>query len=146
MNSVFIDSNVIIKYFQGDNAAKMVLQPVISSYIEGYINSIVFSEVMYFAIRIKTGLKPFDLKRNPKAVSDAIAAAKDQIGFIKQYFKELEINDEIKDLALQEMKDEGILPNDALIVATCKYYSVGTIITFDTDFKQVQGLGIIKKP
>lgn len=39
MNSVFIDSNAIIKYFTGDTTAKDALAPVINYEVEGYINS-----------------------------------------------------------------------------------------------------------
>nr|MEB3851602.1 PIN domain-containing protein [Desulfurococcales archaeon] len=33
-----------------------------------------------------------------------------------------------------------LLPNDALIVATCRVYGIGTIATFDEDFKRVPWL------
>jgi len=54
MNSAFIDSNIIIKYFTGDKAAKDVLAPVINYEIEGYINSIDYSEVIYISIKLLT--------------------------------------------------------------------------------------------
>ena len=50
MNSAFIDSNVIIRYFTGDDIAKDILTPVINYEIEGYINNIVYSEVIYIVI------------------------------------------------------------------------------------------------
>ncbi len=38
----------------------------------------------------------------------------------------------------------GLLPNDALIVATCKYYGIKKIATFDEDFKRVDFLDVIE--
>lgn len=36
-----------------------------------------------------------------------------------------------------------LLPGDAIIALTCKYYSVSTILTFDEDFKRVPWLKVI---
>ena len=38
----------------------------------------------------------------------------------------------------------GLLPNDALIAATCKYYGISKIATFDEDFEKVDFLEIVK--
>ena len=38
----------------------------------------------------------------------------------------------------------GLLPNDALIVATCKYYGIKKIATLDEDFKRVKFLKLVK--
>ncbi|WP_203219001.1 PIN domain-containing protein [Geoglobus acetivorans] len=47
----------------------------------------------------------------------------------------------------QEMFDAitayGLLPNDALIAATCKHYGIRKIATFDDDFKRVYFLEIV---
>jgi len=37
-----------------------------------------------------------------------------------------------------------LLPNDALIAATCKFYNINKIATFDEDFKRVDFLEIIE--
>ena len=52
MKSAFIDSNVIIKYFTGDTFAKRLLEPVLHGEVVGYINDIVFSEVVYITIKL----------------------------------------------------------------------------------------------
>ncbi len=143
MNSVFIDSNIIIKYFTGDTAAKDVLNPVINYEIEGYINSIVYSEVIYIVIKLLTRKKAYELKENPEITKNAIKAASKHVEFIRTYFKELEINDKVKQIAIEIMKEYGLLPNDALIAATCKCYGIDTILTFDEDFRRVPWLKVI---
>ena len=38
----------------------------------------------------------------------------------------------------------SLLPNDALIAATCKYHGIQKIVTFDANFKDVDYLNIVK--
>lgn len=41
------------------------------------------------------------------------------------------------------VKNYGLLPNDALIVATCKHYGIRKIATFDEDFRRVEFLEMV---
>ncbi|MGB7532449.1 MAG: PIN domain-containing protein [Halobacteriota archaeon] len=41
------------------------------------------------------------------------------------------------------MREYNLLPNDALIAATCKHHGIRIIATFDPDFKRVDFLEII---
>lgn len=143
MNSAFTDSNVIVKYFAGDVAAKDVLVPVINYEVEGYINNIVYSEVIYIVIKLLTRKKAYELKKNLETVKSTIKMIGKHIEFMQTYFKELEINDEVKQIAIEVMKEYGLLPNDALIAATCKYHGIDTIMTFDEDFRNVPWLKVI---
>jgi len=47
------------------------------------------------------------------------------------------------EIMFQIMRTSGLLPNDALIAATCKFYGIKKIATFDKDFKQVDFLEIM---
>ncbi|MGB7531849.1 MAG: PIN domain-containing protein [Halobacteriota archaeon] len=40
-------------------------------------------------------------------------------------------------------KKYGLLPNDALIAATCKQYGIAKIATFDADFERVDFLEVV---
>ena len=66
-----------------------------------------------------------------------------QIAFLQSYFTELEVNNEVKRAALDLMKRYGLLPNDAVIAATRKYYDIDVIASFDKGFKRVQWLKVI---
>ncbi len=66
-----------------------------------------------------------------------------QIAFLQGYFIELEIDEEIKQAALDVMRQYELLPNDAIIVATCKHYNIDTIVTFEEDFKRIPWLKVI---
>ncbi|OYT55847.1 MAG: ribonuclease VapC [Desulfurococcales archaeon ex4484_217_2] len=117
------------------------------------MNSIVYSEVIYIAIKLLTRKKAYELKENPESIKkayelkenpesikNAIKAISKHAEFIQTYFKELEINDKVKQIAIEIMKEYGLLPNDALIAATCKYYGIDVILTFDEDFKRIPWL------
>ena len=75
--SAFIDSNVIVRYFAGDTAAKKILGPVIYSEAESYINSIVYSEVICIAMKLIMGRKAYELKEDPDTVKNAIKKLRD---------------------------------------------------------------------
>ena len=42
------------------------------------------------------------------------------------------------------MKNYNLLPNDALIAATCRHYGIKKIATFDEDFKRVDFLEVVE--
>jgi len=50
---------------------------------------------------------------------------------------------EIFTLSVKISKKYGLLPNDALIAATCKHHGISKIAIFDPDFKRVDFLEII---
>lgn len=102
-----------------------------------------FSEVVYITIKLLTGRKAYQLKSSPETVRDSIRALRDQVEFLQTYFLELEMNDEIKRLAIKIMEDYGLTPNDALIAATCRYHGIDAILTFDEGFKRVPWLKVI---
>ena len=51
--------------------------------------------------------------------------------------KILVINESVVSLANNYIIKYGLLPNDALILATCKYYGIDALVTLDEiDFKE----------
>ena len=142
MSSVFIDSNVIVKYFAGEPVSRKLLEPVLKGEIDGYINNIVFTEVIFTLIKLQTGMSAYELRRRPQKLISSVKNIDKQIMFLREYFSELEIGEEIKQLSLKIMEDYGLLPNDALIAATCKFHNVEKLLTFDEDFKRVAWLKV----
>ncbi len=59
------------------------------------------------------------------------------INVVKENIVILELNEEIFDLAKEISIKYKLLPNDALIAATCKYYGISKIATFDKDFEKI---------
>ena len=54
------------------------------------------------------------------------------------------VNASIFFLSLECSRKFRLLPNDALIAATCKHHGIDRIATFDSDFERVDFLEIIK--
>ncbi len=47
-------------------------------------------------------------------------------------------------LMFKIVEDYGLLPNDALIAATCKYYGIKRIATLDEDFNRIDFLEVVE--
>lgn len=87
MSSAFIDSNVIIRYYAGDLAAKRVLESVLSGetigYINSVINSVVFSEVLFVLIKLLTDMRAYELKKKPERIRETLRGLDKQITFLR---------------------------------------------------------------
>ena len=130
----FIDSNVILKYLEGDKRAESLLDKV----DVGFINPIIVSEVIYGYIRLTTDLKPYELKEKFHKL---------QIDLTPLYESLLDFVLLPSSITLNELKEViekyKLLPNDALIALTCKHYGITKIATFDDDFKRVDFLEVL---
>lgn len=87
-------------------------------------------------------MSAYELRRRPQKLISSVKNIGKQIMFLREYFSELEIGEEIKQLSLKIMEDYGLLPNDALIAATCKFNNAEKLLTFDEDFKRVAWLKV----
>ena len=141
MNGVFIDSNVFLLLLEEDANAKNLLLNLVKQKYELFKNSIVFSEVLYTVLRAVTGLKPFELKKKGFVIDNEILR---RVIKLLDITKSLELNEKIEILSLETMQKYNLLPNDALIAATCKYYGISKIATFDEDFEKVDFLEVVK--
>ncbi|AHF79401.1 PIN domain-containing protein [Thermococcus paralvinellae] len=54
---------------------------------------------------------------------------------IKNLFKFLEANEFVYRISRDLIDKYGLLPNDALILATCKFYGVKYLVSLDDDFE-----------
>jgi len=127
----FVDSNVIINYFYGDDTAKEVVE-IAEKFGEVFINGIVLSEVSIRYLKDMTGEKSYTLKHNPELVKPV---DKDPLYAIIGKFLFLSDNVLIGLNAVSLMDMYGLLPNDAMILATCKFYGIEHLISFDEDFE-----------
>lgn len=83
MSSVFIDSNVIVKYFAGEPVSRKLLEPVLKGEIDGYINNIVFTEVIFTLIKLQTGMSAYELRRRPQKLISSVKNIDKQIMFLR---------------------------------------------------------------
>lgn len=131
---VFLDSNIFIEHFKGNRKATSLLERVIGE--ELYINEVVYSEVAYIFIRTFSGKSYPDLKKNRELVSAAGKKFVELIYPILKLANFLEINSEVVIISNNFIQKYGLLPNDALILATCKHYELDALASLDTDYEE----------
>lgn len=135
MTSLFLDSNVIIEFAKNNPRAVELLDYIFMGKFTTFINGIVYSEVFFIFIKAKTGKSYWELKKNKASVKETAEE------FLKSLFPMLsipnflEITSEITLLSTEISRKYGLLPNDALILATCKFYGIKYLISFDSDFE-----------
>jgi len=138
MNGVFIDSNVFLEFLKGEEKAKVLLEKYLGP--EGCINDIVFSEVLFVYIKAETGRRSYELKGRPELME---SVELDHIFELLGRYRMLDVGEVVASEAGDLIRKYGLLPNDALIAATCKYHGITRIATFDDDFRRVDFLEVI---
>ncbi len=107
-----------------------------------YSNAVVFSEVLLVYLKAITGKKSYELKKNPELIVGKTNEL-EELFMLFEIFEELEINRNVRSLACEFVKKYGLLPNDAIILANCKFYGIKCLISFDSDFERAcKGEGI----
>ena len=136
---VFFDSNVFLHHLAGTSQkATELLERVESGEISGYVNDVVVSEVIYGYLRATTDLKPHRLRKEILKLNFDLSPVKELL----EMFSILPCN---YGAGIVEIIEKyRILPNDALIAATCKHYGIRRIATFDEDFKRLDFLEVVE--
>jgi uncharacterized protein len=102
--------------------------------IEKCINATVLSEFTYYYLAIEGSSSPRTLKE--KRFIPRIIRQNNPINLLKlfTYFPD---NQSVIDIYLDLMEKYNLLPNDALILATCKIHKISQLASFDkTDFEK----------
>ncbi|MEM4291421.1 MAG: type II toxin-antitoxin system VapC family toxin [Archaeoglobaceae archaeon] len=141
MNGVFVDTNVLIRHLSGDKRAKKVVEKVEIGEIDGYINQVVVSELIHVYLRLSTGRNSASLKKNPELI---MAVNLEPVYDLLNILNELSSSEIISRVSKELIMKYGLLPNDALIAATCRHYGIRKIATFDEDFKRVDFLEVLE--
>ena len=131
---VFVDSSVLIEFVKGNEQAGEILSCLLELNAEAYINDIVFSEFVFHYISLKSGLSPLTMKGKKKV--GKYINEKDPREFIDQ-FRILDVNESIVNMAYDFMRKYSMLPNDAIILATCKFHEIDLLASLDRDFEEV---------
>ena len=129
---IFLDSSILIEYIKGNHTE--LLELIIEKEFDSCINHIVYSEFMFHFLSLMSGKSPLTLKTSNQIKEVLIES--EPISFIEN-FKILEMNHDILLESYIFMKKYNLLPNDALIFATCKYYDIALIASLDKDFIKI---------
>ncbi|MCE7073600.1 PIN domain-containing protein [Dyadobacter sp. CY327] len=127
---IFIDSSLLVE-FKKRSKTELLLHLLAIPDLELVINSVVLSEYTFYLLAIEGNKSPRSVKES-RDIDNILK--KDQPESFISIFKVLPNGNEIIPIYLQMMRDYNLLPNDALILASCKLHNIGALATFDADF------------
>jgi len=140
---IFLDSSVLIEYEKQTKTE--LLQSLVQSDHQILINPIVASEYLYQLLGILGGRSPMSICESGKI--NEVLSLHDTKTFLTG-FQFLAIPEDALRLSVDFMKKYNLLPNDALILASCKIQEVKVLVSYDSDFYQscvAEGIQLITK-
>ena len=129
-SKIFLDSSILVESTKGSKT-ELYDYLVSRNDYEKCISQIVLSEYTFYLLIIEDGKAPLTLKRDG-AISNVIEQH-NPVSFLTE-LTFLEPGPDVILLYLQLMRQYNLLPNDALILATCKLNGIGQIASYDADF------------
>ncbi len=148
--NVFLDTSFFIKLFMGEERAKKLFEKIKEEKLYTSINVIEETSyiLMKYLAKTKTGKeRHFEILKEIKENENLFNKCMEKL---KEFYEALHNTVIILEklpswiLVLEIMEKYRLLPNDALIAATCKYYGISKIATFDEDFEKVDFLEVVK--
>ena len=126
---VFLDSGLLIEYEKQTKTE--LLESLMGSGYRIFINPIVASEYLYQLLGIIGGRSPLSIRESGK-ISETLS--KHNTKLFLSSFEVLPIPDAALPLAIDFMSMYNLLPNDAIILASCKLQEVKMLASHDSDF------------
>jgi len=151
---IFIDTSVFIRHYYGIEKSLKLLNLVINEN-EAVISPNIIEETFFKLLYIET--ERIFGRTGKFIVKEGFKKHKDKFKTVESYISDfliesiesdviglLDINNKILKNLIEIAFRHTLLPNDALIAATCKYYGIKKIATFDEDFKRIDFLEVIE--
>lgn len=130
---VFVDSSVLIEYYK--NAQTELLDRLLDTKeIQICISQIVVSEYLFHCLGVDGGKSPLSVKQS-SAIANVLSNG-NHATFLKQYTY-LQDSDFLLERVPVLMSKYNLLPNDAIIIATCQLNQIAAIASYDPDFIKV---------
>ncbi|WP_456395697.1 type II toxin-antitoxin system VapC family toxin [Thermococcus sp.] len=129
MKEVLIDSSLLVEYFKGNQKAVGLFESFEDQEFALYITETVFSEVIYLLLSHYSRVAPRTIKGNVRRLPselDLVFKALESFGFVGS-------SRGVLSKAKELIKTYALLPNDALILATCIEHGFA-LATLDEDF------------
>ena len=129
-NDVFLDSSILVEYERADRTELLNFLCSQREY-DLYISETVLSGYAFQMLTLYGEKAPLTLKVN-RMISDTLAKA--DIEPVLFQFTFLANSPTVVSLYLHYMAAYNLLPNDALILATCKLHNITQLASYDSDF------------
>jgi len=131
-NRIFVDSSVLIEPLQ-NRKVEFYKSLVLNHTFACCMNAIVVSEYLYKYIGLQNLGSPRTVQENNK-ISEALQPC--LITRTLEEFQLLEINNAVIKNVPGLMSKYNPLPNDAIILATCKIHNITQLASHDKDFAE----------
>ncbi|MBC7114866.1 MAG: PIN domain-containing protein [Archaeoglobi archaeon] len=145
---VFLDTSFIIPLILRTEKTLEARKFFESSEYRLFSCAAVFQETFYVGLRLlaeeRFGIKnSFSLRKWIR--NNGYNGFEDFLEYLTIVFREINLLEDLTDEEeiLSIARKYSLLPNDALIAATCRYYGIRRIATFDEDFKRVDFLDVL---
>lgn len=129
-NNVFIDSSLLIENIKG-NKKKLLFNLLNDIEVNCCLNETVISEFMFHFLSVNGNASPQSLQSSEKIPS--IFKSSDDYNLL-QLFHFISANETLIDIVPFFMATYNLLPNDGIILATCKIHNITKLASHDTDF------------
>ena len=130
INKVFVDSSLLIEAEKG-NFTDFLHDLYFDSSVQLCINDIIVSEFLFHFIGLQTGKAPLTINEK-KEISKVIEIYNEDE--LLTNFEFLPTSKEIISIIPAFMSKYNLLPNDAIILATCKINGIRFLASYDADF------------
>ena len=130
INKVFVDSSLLIEA-EKENFTNFLQDLYFNNSMQLCINDIVVSEFLFHFIGLQTGKAPLTIKEK-KEISTVIDVYNEDE--LLSNFEFIPSSKEMISIVPHFMKKYNLLPNDAIILATCKINNISKLASYDTDF------------
>ncbi len=141
---IFVDTSIILAFLAGeDPRARDVIEAVENGTFIGYANPVVIDEVIHGYLRLATGLSSRRIRQLlARRDERLLKLLRNDVQPVLELFIVLPLAISVNEV-LEIIETYGLMPSDALIVASCRHYGIDTIATFDEDFKRVPWLRVV---
>lgn len=129
INKIFVDSNVLIESIKG-NKTDLLIWLLGEERLKCFINETVISEFMFHYLNYNSPSSPLSLKASKKIAG--IISIKSEYKLLAE-FQFLETNSSLITTVPKLMSTYNLLPNDAIIIATCKLHAIPMLASYDSE-------------
>lgn len=145
-NSVFLDSSILVEALKGNKVA--LYQELVTNHVyDCCINEVVASEYLFYLLAYLGGSSPKTLKE--RMAIKATLEVDLQSASILTDFTILGCDLKTISLVPSLMATYNLLPNDAIILATCKIHGITRLASHDADFIlpcKNEGIALLNEP
>ncbi len=127
INKIFLDSSILIEAIKGTQTA--LLERLMSDEeYECCISSIVVSEFMFHLLAVNSAVAPLTLKMQKQI--PAVLQSNESYQILR-HFTFVDTDERIVSATPSLMQRYNLLPNDAIIIATCKIHGITYLASYD---------------